>query len=308
LNNSGAADRIANCSSEAYLQGYADFPPWTHRRTPQSTQDFSGPPRSSLFDDILFFWKRTASSDDVAAAISDPRISAAFAKRIIASSWLVQLEFMSGVISQLETKLWSFEDMELQPSANAIKTEISGLRSLLASVNRWRRRIWWYMDHTRCNLEALGQTLSNSKPTLKGGKEDAPHRALANIDDLVLEDFLSVNERLQYCKDRLESLMPVVMGAFSLLEAQQGTLETKYVTRLTSLALIFVPLSFVTGLFSMSGGYLPGESKFWIFLAVSLPLVVFVFASMFATKYIQSGWRRLTDKAQRQWDCTGQPS
>jgi Mg2+ and Co2+ transporter CorA len=299
------------------LQGYADFP-WSMRSPAQHTQHLSGPPRSSLFDDIVFFWEN-AAPNDIAAAISDPRISTTIVKRFLRSAWFVQLESISIMISKLEIKLWGFEEMEHQPSPDAIKREILELHDLLMSVNRWRRRIWWYMDHMRHNLEALREPSSNGNPTLKGGKYETQRASVGNGDH-ILEDFSSIHEGLRHCRDRTQSLMPVVMGAISLLQAQQIALETKYVaslteqstleskqvtelteqsaleskymTRLTVLALVFAPLSFTTGLFSMSGSYLPGQSDFWIFWVAALPLVVLVFATVFSARYIESRWRR----------------
>jgi Mg2+ and Co2+ transporter CorA len=279
----------------------------------------SGPPGSSLFDEIVFFWKHAAPGH-VGAAISDPRICTIFVKRFLRSTWLVQLEAISIIMSQLETKLWSFEEMAHQPSADAIEKEISELHNLLTSVNRWRRRTWWYMDHMRHNLDALGQPFSDDNLTLKGGKDETQKANIGN-DDHILEDFTSIHKCLKHCKDRTQSLMPVVMGAISLFQAQQNALETKYVAslteestsqskqvtqlteqstsesiymmRLTVLALTFAPLSFTTGLFSMSGSYLPRQPDFWIFWVASLPLVALVFATVLTAKYIESRWRQL---------------
>jgi hypothetical protein len=280
MENSTATDTTTHCNSTAYLQDYINFSPWPDNPTAQSLEDLSGPSRRSIFDDIIFLWKHASSPDDIAMAISDPHSSAVFAKRAIASSWLVYLEFVTGTTSQLETRLWAFESMKYEQPSDADKREIAVLRGLLKSVNRWRRRTWWYIDHMRWNLEALRQSMSEKK----GSPED-----FAWNGDHTIEDFAALYQRLQYCKDKIESLMPVVMGAFSLLEAQQRAMETKHLTFLTTLATIFLPLSFSTSLFSMSGDYSPGERHFGIFWAVSLPLVALVFASVYVVKYTQSG-------------------
>jgi hypothetical protein len=47
---------------------------------------------------------------------------------------------------------------------------------------------------------------------------------------------------------------------------------------LTLVALIFVPLSFTSGLFSMGDDYLPGRDQFWVFFAVAIPLIILIFA------------------------------
>ena len=102
-------------------------------------------------------------------------------------------------------------------------------------------------------------------------------RPVGSGHDVILEDFSSICERLEYCGQRINSLMTIVLGATTLLEAQHANWETKSVSRLTILALVFAPLSFTTGLFSMSGRFLPGQPDGWVFWAVSVPLIALVF-------------------------------
>jgi hypothetical protein len=50
---------------------------------------------------------------------------------------------------------------------------------------------------------------------------------------------------------------------------------------LTLLGMVFLPLGFCTGFFSMSDQYLPGESSFCVYFAVAIPLIVTVFLLVF---------------------------
>jgi hypothetical protein len=45
--------------------------------------------------------------------------------------------------------------------------------------------------------------------------------------------------------------------------------------------MVFIPLAFCTGIFSMNDHYLPGTASFWIYFAVSIPLIVIVFLVAF---------------------------
>jgi len=229
---------LRSSRSTLYLNGYLDFFPWPNDPNAEPEEARAGPPRTCLLDDVRYYWN-AASPSDVAAAIVDPSVSTLFAKKIIASSWLVLLQYLSGTVYRLETRLWNFEDMNELPSAEVINVEVSNLRFLLSRVTRWRRRIWWYVNHMKSNLEAISQPVGSS-------------------EDVIHEDFCSILGSLEWCRDRIDSLMPIVLGATNLLEAQQATQEAKSVSRLTIVALIFAPLSFTTGLFSMSGSFLPG--------------------------------------------------
>jgi Mg2+ and Co2+ transporter CorA len=273
-------DTTVHCTGTSHLPGHThtDFCPWPENSAAQSIKDAFGASRTSTFDDIVFFWKHACSPDDIARATSNPSSCAIPVKRVAAMAWLVYLEFVIGITSQLETKLWNFE----KHFGTAANTQIAELRNLLVHVNRWRRRTWWYLDHVRWNLEAVGKSMSQNQSS----------QDLTDIDDSLTEEFSTIHRRLCYCRDKMESLLPVVIGAFSLLEAQQRAVETKYLTFLTTLATIFLPLSFSSSLFGMSGDYLPGQRKFGIFWTVSLPLVALVFAVVYMTKYWGSRPRR----------------
>jgi Mg2+ and Co2+ transporter CorA len=41
---------------------------------------------------------------------------------------------------------------------------------------------------------------------------------------------------------------------------------------LTYIAISFIPLTFVSGIFSMSGPFAPGERFFWVYFEVAVPL------------------------------------
>ena len=41
--------------------------------------------------------------------------------------------------------------------------------------------------------------------------------------------------------------------------------------------MVFIPLAFVCGLFSMSDQILPGSDEFWVYWATAVPLIVVVF-------------------------------
>ncbi len=89
---------------------------------------------------------------------------------------------------------------------------------------------------------------------------------------------------MEDCRRRIESLLPTVIGLFSLLEAQYASLNTRVSSWVAVLATVFVPLSISSGIFTLSGNYQPGQSKFWLYWVVAVPLMVvlsiFILAAM----------------------------
>lgn len=87
----------------------------------------------------------------------------------------------------------------------------------------------------------------------------------------------------------MERAVPVATAMVQLLDVQQSGRHAANVTLLTYIALVFVPLSWVTGLFSMSGGYSPGQENFWVYFTTAVPLcLVVLFVSV--VPYYRQKW------------------
>ena len=85
---------------------------------------------------------------------------------------------------------------------------------------------------------------------------------------------------------------------------QEGSIqESRGVGRLTKLATVLVPFSITAGIFSMGDDYLVGKSQFWVFWAVTIPLVLLVLIVVF-TSLVPSLWggaEKLIWKSQQRW-------
>ena len=94
-----------------YGWGYVDFTPW-HRHVAHLAQEqsaTSGPPRTSIFDDIIWYWTKVASVEQVTAAQNDAAVGAIFLKKIVASMWNVFLEYIWARLCEFERSLGGFE-------------------------------------------------------------------------------------------------------------------------------------------------------------------------------------------------------
>jgi hypothetical protein len=236
--------------------------------------------QEGVFDFITDFWKNRATLSDIESLNQQPKqVLSSFAAKVVTPMWLAVLELLSGVLSNNEYFTYDFENMSINTSAAKIKREISNLRKALSAVNRSRRRILWYIDHMRINLQALGFPLgiSDLRPLTNDTEDKAG-----------LEEFSVILEQLQFAWNRAESLLPVVIGACSILEAQQGALESRQVNSLTYLLALFVPVSTVAAILSMGDEYLPGQTSFWIFWVASIPMVALVVLVMYSLEWIHS--------------------
>jgi Mg2+ and Co2+ transporter CorA len=92
----------------------------------------------------------------------------------------------------------------------------------------------------------------------------------------LIGDYEHVSAKIHEFDRRLESMQPLVTSLVQIVDARRSFAETANITRLTVLALVFVPLSYVSSLFSMNPNNLPGSPDFWVYVAVAIPLTLFV--------------------------------
>ena len=175
-------------------------------------------------------------------------MSSIFLKKIAASNWNLLLEYVWAKLSEFEKEIGNFEG-----------TKLNYVAETLADVNCFRRRISWYYDEVEMNLRSVGITVD--------GQSDDDGKEL-----------LSVLSRLQACKEKVDSLSPIVTGMLNVRQAENSMKEIRLVSKITLITLVFIPLSFTESIFSMGGDFLPGGSLFWVYFAVALSITLIILA------------------------------
>lgn len=95
--------------------------------------------------------------------------------------------------------------------------------------------------------------------------------------NLLVQDYDHLATSVDNFGQRFEKILPIVTSLVQIADSRRSFAETANVSRLTYLALVFVPLTFTTGLFSMNSDTAPGSPGFWLFFAVAIPVTAMVF-------------------------------
>ena len=142
-------------------------------------------------------------------------------------------------------------------------TELEGLERDLRTLQSWRRRV----DDSIFKIHTLIHTAQSlrSDPSFSDEWES------------IIEDSSYIANRIGVYGRRFEAMVPIITGLIQISENRLSFTETKNISRLTYMALVFVPLTFVSSLFSMTGDLAPGKRLFWIYFLVAAPLVITVF-------------------------------
>jgi hypothetical protein len=266
---------------ESKLQhgGYVDFLPFeTDRETPSGPGTIdNGPMRISPYDDILFYWRKLDRFPQIHRSIldgtADPSVCSYFLKKIVASNWMPPLLYFDATLDRLEYALAR-----------------SNVEGLTGAARHWSDVEYW---HRRCSksCDQLEQTLFNlGRDPFSTHDIFVPRSQIATRTeaDKCEEDFLYIYRQMHELKKRSQRLGFSLSNLIGIIESKRSADEAHGIKVLTLLGMLFVPLAFTTGLFSMSGNFAPGESKFWVYFATGIPLVGLEFAVAFASSGLEA--------------------
>ena len=79
--------------------------------------------------------------------------------------------------------------------------------------------------------------------------------------------------------------------------SKKATQESRAITRISYLVFVFVPLSFRTSFFSMSGEF--PVTTYWIYAAIALPISACALCALVFVGRIGRLWRRMRESGDR---------
>jgi hypothetical protein len=282
---------------KAYKGGYIDPSPWPDSLIGDteswSTIAEQGPSRQCLFDDIRSFYASNTFSRGHVPSHSEFLHPSDLIKRIAYANWINLLEYVQDNTSSLEYQHESLQWLQSDARNTGAMSKAYSFRSLqwlksnLHVSYGWKRRCDHYCDWLETNLVELNVT---GLGTGFGGC--SPPRET--------QDWLLILKHLRMWRDRTRDINSAVLNHLSVMESGQSLDEARSARLLAVLGSIFLPLSLVSSIFSMGENFLPGRQDFWVYFAVSVPLVVaalgFAFGSGRVVEKVKV-WRSLRKEA-----------
>lgn len=141
--------------------------------------------------------------------------------------------------------------------------QLASLNSDLSALQKWARR----STATTHKIQYVIGFLKNH--STKDRDVDARN--------LLIEDYEHIASSLTLYSHRLDAMVPIVTSMIQIIDSQRSLMETKTLSRLSNLALVFVPLQFVSSLFSMDKATVAGSKGFWLYFVIAVPLSILVF-------------------------------
>ncbi|KAK4450466.1 hypothetical protein QBC34DRAFT_349219 [Podospora aff. communis PSN243] len=269
-------------SSSPFQNGYLDF-------TPHSTQltTLRGPPRTCLLDDLAFYLQTHPLFPPGTPNPSTPgppnpslppipspptNTPAIFAQKIIASHYLQLFTFIRSVTSDVQFQMSRLDRMGMDYFDTTFVE--SGQWS---DAQALERRISEYTSDMESLMLGVGIPLDD-KPDVPGCI--SPVVASGTASTIPWYDTAADLQvlRMRFCDVRrhAEMLNAAITGLTSISGNQKALREARSTKALTLVGLVFIPLAYTATLFSMTESFGPGGERFWVYFAVSVPLIVCV--------------------------------
>ncbi|KAI1652728.1 hypothetical protein F4813DRAFT_300727 [Daldinia decipiens] len=192
--------------------------------------------------------------------------------RMTIGEWMLYSQVLGRFMKRYE---YSFRNNELQLDQDE-----------MMDLHKWRHRIM----QSRFKLELTRNFVSYHSGVET--KREAWTFVLTDLDHL--------SRKIEQYGLCLEQMIPVAASMTQLLDSRRSLMESVGVKRLTYVALVFVPLSSVAAIFSMPGDFAPGQSQFWVYFAVAVPLCICIFACILVIESLRS-WEALLDR-KKEWN------
>lgn len=213
----------------------------------------SGPTRASPLETFIFYW--TIENPSGFDSRSPTLLSLLYYPlRVVAAEWMIYLELMYHSIKQYEY------------SPNTILASLGHIRTLTTDIfalQQWARR-------SIATAHKIHHVIGFLR---RCSTDDKDKEASA----LLIEDYEQIALSVNVYSHRLEAMVSVAISLIQTVDSRRSLTETTNISRLSYLALAFIPLTFVSGLFGMNPSIAPGAKIFGLYFAVSIPLCTLVF-------------------------------
>jgi hypothetical protein len=254
--------------------GRTNWLPTTGLKSPELT--------GSWYEDILqmtlaFPWFEAVSGHKI-----EPQCLTCPTLFTVCAEWLVVCDYINARLSQVE---WELERPEVFRSKGDV------IESSLNRLLTWRRLLPVFR-------EMVEETLEQSIPAaVRLTKLASKHDKEAEIFDDVREDYERVKRLLGELQNRVGRLSDHIDSELSIQNANQSLEENHSLARLSWLATIFIPATFIAGLFSMSNDLTAQLTTFKVYFSVALPTTALIMLFVWAlnSKYWKD-WRTKREK------------
>jgi hypothetical protein len=242
----------------------------------------SQPAMMSMFDDLKFL-----QDGQRHAVTEDPRSCTSISRKIVISMWIafIRRRFLNLLnVSTLVSVNHSGTDFLNRASWAKREWDSTWHRGIFSNLVNARFKLDIVRGEVTGNLAALGLTQHTLNVDQNVDAEEWEKAGWESVIRLTLT-----------VQQMVEIFMQSYSQAASIQETKTSNDLTRSVNRITTLATVLLPISVISGVFSINGDFALGAAKDWVFWAVTGPVLALTAFLLFtnAIEVIKSLARRI---------------
>jgi Mg2+ and Co2+ transporter CorA len=204
----------------------------------------------------------------------------------ICAEWLIVCEYVKARLSQIEWEL----DMP-----HLFRSKGDAIDSSLGRLHTWRRHIPVFRDMVTETLEhalpaaarlttpSPQSSTAPSSPLSYTARSVMPDNIVINFENVegfedIIPDFRRVLAALNELQERVDRLTSVVTSEISIEDSRRGLKESHNMARVTWLATVFIPLTFIAGLYSMNESVSALKATYGWYFLTAIPFTLIIMA------------------------------
>jgi hypothetical protein len=261
------------------------------------------PPNTSMLDDLCFF-SQIHETTPTKRALDSPALVRTLCAKIVASHYTLPAEYIESILCNAHFRMRRQQDMSVFNVFMA-ESQWSDVHAYHNRVRRFTTRLEGIMLQLNIPLHAgMGDAPRSmyDLPTKHNASDDVGKTGGQSWTDLN-HDYQTLHHKFTRLYVGVEHLNSSITGLvsiagnrqaladqkLSLAATERSIREARSTKALTSVGLVFIPLAYMSSLFSMSAPFGPGGSMFWLYFVVSLPLVAIVMGGYWVLDFGYSG-------------------
>lgn len=281
----GCKFAVDHCSEEhAYTRMHSLDPDFTDLDIlPLNPSDWAGtwqrPKYESIFDDIL-----SLSSDEPAHPIG-PRSCTNVARRLAVCYFL----------SFLRRRILNMLRLQQNPRTAILHTNrCDYLREFGEGlISSWHHEVFGFIVNIKYIMGLVNSEVKEQFEVLGLHRPDAL--------EWERDGWLTVQDYCGRVITMAEAFLQSYLQFTTMQEAQAANRNALSLAQITNVTMVFVPLSTIAAIFSMTDDFLPGESKGWVFWVTAVPVLLLTFAiTTEARTSLRWYWKMCTERQVRE--------
>lgn len=245
--------------------GYGNFHPPPSFHTPIDDVTF---PKGTTPVQQFIFWTLNQSNCKANVPPPTPDLLPLAYFTIVCSQWLILCEYVNTRLGQVE---WEVE-------RGLMHLHAQDFDHTLQTLLTWRRRMPIYHSFVE-------RTISRISARYTSGADNPPWHSWNDI----LTNLRDILRRLDILNRRTDNIMSVSMAITQREESRNAVQESHALNRISYLAFIFVPLSFLATFFSMSGDF--PIKTYRVYAIIALPVSACILTSLMFAGSIGRWWK-----------------